>query len=616
MNFKKEHGDLNWIIAAGVVGADIGTSVFYGTGILFPIVGYFAPIFILTACLAMWIFKRTYEEGLAMSPYNGGAYSMILRSLGRRMAVVAGALTVVSYLATAAVSSLSGGYYFSSLFEGGLSIRAVIWISFIPVVVFGLLNIKGIKEPAKIVTGVAISHFALLILISLWGLIYLLFHWSEVDFSKFFNFFNYPKEITFSTLAYGFSAAFLGITGFESAAQIVENLERPTLNTVRKLYKAVIILVSVTAPVISILCLTILTPEEVQQNLHYLLSGLSKKIGGSFLLFLIVIDATLTLFAATNTAFVGLIGLATTMAKQGNLPQVFLKRLNHIFPQLEGYPVIVFSMMLLIMMMSSFVAGAVEITAKVYEIAFLGVMVSFAVGVILMRNKGYRKKTPVKYLSQSYIKIQNFKLPLPPVMTSLILGFAVYILILHASSASLFLFTFLFGSTLLMMAYYRWGMLENRLESHTDLRLGLGRFRAMNELPENFCKKFILCVGAHRIRLLINKTVEYILKHEKEPFELILFYAEEEDASDGQNVHFHEIFQRVVSQQIAPLHARKDIILTVKILPENLMEGLKVLKKSINFEKIFFGVGKEPDHSYHLRDEVAKELEVQITSIY
>lgn len=616
MNIRKEQSDLNWIIAAGVVGADIGTSVFYGTGILFPIVGYFAPVFILTACLAMWLFKRTYEEGLAMSPYNGGAYSMILRSLGRRMAVVAGALTVVSYLATAAVSSLSGGYYFSSLFDEGLSIRIVVWISFIPVIVFGLLNIRGIKEPAKIVTGVAISHFALLILISLWGLIYLLFHWSAVDFSKFFNFFNYPKEITLSTLAYGFAASFLGITGFESAAQIVENLERPTLRTVRKLYKAVIILVSMTAPVISILCLTILTPEEVQQNLYYLLSGLSKKIGGSFLLFLIVIDATLTLFAATNTAFVGFIGLATTMAKQGNLPQIFLKRLNHIFPQLEGYPVIVLSMMFLVMMMSSFVAGAVEITAKVYEIAFLGVMVSFAIGVILMRNKGYRKKTPVQYLSHSYIKIQNFKLPFPPVLTAIILGFSVYILILHASSASLLLFTFLFGSTLLMMAYYRWGMLENRLESHTDLRLGLGKFRSMNEIPENCCKKFILCVGAHRIRLLINKTVQYILKNEKEPFELILFYAEEEDASDGQNVHFHEIFQRVVSQQIAPLHARKDIILTVKILPENLMEGLKILKKSTNFEKIYFGVGKEPDHSYNLRDEISKELEAQITSIY
>ena len=36
---------LNWFISAGIVGADIGTSVFYSTGILFPIVGYYCPFF-------------------------------------------------------------------------------------------------------------------------------------------------------------------------------------------------------------------------------------------------------------------------------------------------------------------------------------------------------------------------------------------------------------------------------------------------------------------------------------------------------------------------------------------------------------------------------------------
>ena len=613
MEFEKEHNELNWLIGAGIVGADIGTSVFYGTGILFPIVGYLAPLFILTACLAMWLFKRTYEEGLAISPYNGGAYSMILRSVGRRMAVVAGALTFVSYLATAAVSSLSGGYYFSSLFEDGLSENTVVLISFIPVIIFGLLNIKGIREPAKIVTGVAIAHFGLLILISLWGLIYLAFHWAEVDFSKFSNFFNYPKELTFATLAYGFAASFLGITGFESAAQIVETLEHPTLVTVRKLYRAVIILVSVTAPVVSILCLTILTPEEVSQNINYLLSGMSQKIGGSFLLFIIVIDAALTLFAATNTAYVGFIGLAATMAKHGNLPQIFLKRLHHIFPFLEGYPVIVMAMMVIVMMISSMVAGAVEITAKVYEIAFLGVMVSFALGVVLMRNKKLKRMTPMEFLSPNYIKIHRFKLPLPPLATAVILGFAVYFLVTHASPQSLLLFTFLFASTVMIMAYYRWGMLENRLETHTDLRLGLGKFKAMTQLPEDH-PKHILCVGSHRIRRLINKTLQYIMERQAEPFELIVFYAEEEDSMN--NIHFHEVLQRVVSQQIAPIHEKKNIILTVKILPGQLIEGLETLKKTEPFESVYFGVGREPDHSYKLKEEVAKELEIQITSVF
>ena len=73
---------------------------------------HLAPFVCFSCCLLMWLFKTTYEEGLALSPYNGGAYSMILRSLGRRVAVLAGALTFVSYLATAAVSSVSGAQYF------------------------------------------------------------------------------------------------------------------------------------------------------------------------------------------------------------------------------------------------------------------------------------------------------------------------------------------------------------------------------------------------------------------------------------------------------------------------------------------------------------------------
>ena len=614
MEPDKAKSELNWLIAAGVVGADIGTSVFYGTGILFPIVGYFAPLFVLTACLAMWVFKRTYEEGLAMSPYNGGAYSMILRSVGKRAAVFAGALTFVSYLATAAVSSLSGGFYLSSLFKGGLDQSSVVLISFVPVIFFALLNIKGIKEPAKIVTAVAIVHFGLLILISFWGLGYILFHFSEIDFSKFGDFSSYPRALTGATLAYGFAAAFLGITGFESAAQIVETLERPTLLTVRNLYKAVIIMVSITAPLISIMCLTILTPEEVKGNINYLLSGMANKIGGRFLLTIIVMDAALTLFSAANTAFIGFIGLATTMAKNGNLPQICLKRLSHIIPQLEGYPVITLSFMVIVMAMSSLVAGEVDIAAKVYEVAFLGVMVSFAVGAILMRNKGFKKSTPKKYLSSVTLPLkEGLTISLPPLLTAVILSFAILLLIANANSDTLFMLTFLMGITLILMAFYRWGVLEDRLETHTDLRLGLGQFmRQVDELPENL-PKHILCIGEHRVRRLISKALQLISEKHPGPFELILFYAEEEESTAHHG--FYEVLQRVVSQQIAPSYNGRDVVMTVKILPGNLLEGLRTLKKSIAPKEVYFGVGRDPEHSRKVREYIAGETEMNITVI-
>ena len=57
---KKKH--LGWFISAGIVGADIGTSVFYSTGVLFPIVGYLSPLFVLITCLTMWIFKKPMKR--------------------------------------------------------------------------------------------------------------------------------------------------------------------------------------------------------------------------------------------------------------------------------------------------------------------------------------------------------------------------------------------------------------------------------------------------------------------------------------------------------------------------------------------------------------------------
>ena len=193
-NAKKTQ--LNWFISAGIVGADIGTSVFYSTGILFPIVGYIAPLFVLLVCLAMWVFKKTYEEGLAMSPRNGGAYSMILRTMGRRAAVAAGALTFVSYLATAAVSSLSGSYYICSLFFPSASLSTIVLIAFFPILFFGLLNIKGLKEPAKIVTGIASFHFVFLFVIGVWALIYLVINFQDLNLGKFLNLFEGGQKMT------------------------------------------------------------------------------------------------------------------------------------------------------------------------------------------------------------------------------------------------------------------------------------------------------------------------------------------------------------------------------------------------------------------------------------
>lgn len=603
----KNKSGLSWIIAAGIVGADIGTSVFYSTGLLFPKVGYLAPGFIMLVCILMWLFKKTYEEGIAMSPYNGGAYVMVLRTIGRRAAVLVGALTILSYLATAAVSSLAGAHYISSLLEH-VSSSAIIMISFIPIVVFGLLNIRGIKEPAKIVTAIAGFHFGLLIIMGLWSGVYLLTH--DIEWTKMLD--NMPADLSTAAILHGFAAAFLGITGFESAAQIVEELEEPMNETVQKLYRAVVILVSLTAPVISFMCLAVLSHEEVLSNRSALLSGLAEKLGGGILLWILVIDATLTLFAATNTAYVGFIGLATTMAKQGNLPQILLKRLAHRFPSIQGYPFIAFPFMFVAMFMTAFAANKDSVLEEVYGMSFLGVMVSFALGVVLMRNKPLRRDCDKRRLSKSKLIIGDYSIPLVPLISGVFLASAQLLLVYFTDSEARTLLIELLSLILLLMAFYRWGVLEERLETRSDLRLGLGRFSQSTDLPLDL-PKYVVCAGGTGARRLLNHAVKKSKKLSKgEAFELVIFHAEENKDPEG---FFFELLQRVVSQQIAPIYQDTDCILTVKILPGSLIEGLITLKGSMSFDTLMIGVGRKKANVEKIKENLEQELELQVLPI-
>lgn len=606
---SKSRKALPWYLGAGIVGADIGTSVLYSTGILFPSVGYLAPLFIFAVCLLMWLFKRTYEEGLAMSPFNGGAYVMILRSLGRQPAVLAGALTCVSYLATAAVSALSGAYYLSSLWPDKLPTESIVLMSYVPIILFGLLNIKGVREPAKIVTAIAGFHFFLLLIISAWGLTYLAFHWQELDLGRLQKI-TISGELTFTMLIYGFASAFLGITGFESAAQIVEDLESPLIETVSKLYKAVVFLVSATAPFISLLCVLLLTESEILSNKEYLLSAIGMKLGGKILLTIIVIDATLTLFGAVNTAFVGFIGLATTMAKQGNLPQVLLTRIAHKYPKMQGYPLIATFFIFISVIMTTAVPGKVEVLAEVYGMAFLGVMVSFALGVVLLRNRPLRKGTPTQYLSQWVIKNKEQTIPIPPLVSGLILFFAQFVLIVGGPSEARGMLIQLLALVVLAMAFYRWGVLEQRLESQPDLRLGVGKFATMGKIPDDL-PKFVLCAGGTGARKLIHRALLFLIKRNKDkPFELIIFHAEE-SKNEG---FFIELLKRVVSQQIIPIFSN-DMVVTVKTLPGRLAEGLMTLKKTTDFENILFGEGTDPTTSQKLSKEIEEETQVKVLKV-
>lgn len=597
---------LSWWLAAGIVGADIGTSVFYSTGVIKPLIGFAAPLVILVVCLLMWFFKATYEEGCAASPFNGGAYMMVLQTVGRRVAMIVGALTILSYLATAAVSALSGAFYIDS-FDNILNWPAecVVGVSVIPVIVFGVLNIIGIKEPAMIVFAIAFLHFALLLGMDAYGLV--LAFQKHADFGRIFQGIGTIPPLA---LLQGFAAAFLGITGFESAAQIVEQLKSPTWKTLKQVYLSIVILVGITAPITSYLVIILLTDEQLKTYSNSLLSGLAFVEGGQPLLMVLVIDAALTLFAAVNTAYVGCIGLCTTMAKQGNLPGLFLRRWAHKVPLFQGYPYVVIVFMIISIMMIIMLPGQVDNLGQVYGMAFLAVMLSFCLGVMLLRIRMPLKVARSPYRTRWVVHLANFVVPVPPAISFLVLLFAQVVLVATAHSAR-GLAVQIFTLILLGIAFYRLGVLESRLSDLADLRLGLGKFRHVAELPDDL-PSYVLCTGGAKARNLASMLLRLLDREDPGPKEVIIFHAEEEAARRGV---MYELLQRVVSQQVVPDFNDRDIILTVKVMPESMIDGLIQLKRAHPFKKIFIGTGSDPQNASRYARELETNLGVHVVNI-
>lgn len=207
------------------------------------------------------------------------------------------------------------------------------------------------------------------------------------------------KNISMATaLFFGFAVALLGISGFESSANFVEEQEDGVFpKTLRNMWICVFIF----NPAMAILALALIPIDTVQTNPEYQLQLLAKmglEAGGgekSFLgrglAFLVSIDAILVLSGAVLTSFVGVNGLVRRMTLDRCLPQSLLKTNSR-----GTTHRILIAFFLLCISVNWITKGDVNALAGVYTISFLTVMALFAVGNILLKIKRDKLPRPVR----------------------------------------------------------------------------------------------------------------------------------------------------------------------------------------------------------------------------
>jgi amino acid transporter len=309
---------------------------------------------------------------------DGGVYNALLNCTRKFDASIAACLTMLSYLATAVISAKTAAEYLKDL----LPLLPPMEVTALILMAFAGLTILGISDSARVALAIFVLHLATLTLFVLWVLASapLAQTWSS-NWHLFGQGDQWAKP-----LFLGFSAAMLGVSGFESSANYVEQQKPGVFRlTLRNMWVAVTIF----NPIIALLALGLLPIPEIVTHQEDLISILGLKVGGKGLHTLIVVDAFLVLSGAVLTSYVGFGGLIHRMTLDQCFPQFLLKKTRR-----GSFPFIVITFMTLCISILYLTHGQLLSLAGVYTISFLGVMTFFAIGAILLRvNRRELKRT-------------------------------------------------------------------------------------------------------------------------------------------------------------------------------------------------------------------------------
>lgn len=370
---------LNQLEATAICGNDISSSCLYVSALAIIYAGQYAWISLLMVAVILFLFRKIYGEVVGALPMNGGAYNALLNTTKKSTASLAASLTILSYMATAVISASEAVKYAHSI----LPAIPVIPVTIGLLLIFMGLVILGIGESSKVAIFIFIFHLFSLLLLCGFSIFYFFSHGFEtlVD-----NFKTPVSGGILSALFLGFSAAMLGISGFESSANYVEE-QKPGVfpKTLRNMW----IVVSIFNPLIAFLALAIFPITNIEANQDALLSLMGETAGGHWLSLLIGIDAALVLSGAVLTSYVGVGGLMRRMAQDRILPKLLLKRNR------RGSDYVIFILFFLLCTSVLLVThGDLPKLAGVYTIAFLSVMTLFGLGNLLLKINRARLPRP------------------------------------------------------------------------------------------------------------------------------------------------------------------------------------------------------------------------------
>ena len=484
---------LNELAATAICGNDISSSCLYVSALAIIYAGQYAWLSLLIVAGVLYLFRRIYGEVVGALPLNGGAYNALLNTTSKATASLAATLTLLSYMATAVISASEAMHYVHSIWHD----MPVIIATVILLALFMGITILGIGESSKVAIGIFLFHlFSLSLLALICG-----FFVFRNGLGVLFENYQLPvKGGIRMALFFGFSAAMLGISGFESSANFVEEQAEGIFpKTLRNMW----IVVSVFNPLMAFLALAIVPISEVHANEEALLAFMGFKAGGSWVSTLISIDAALVLSGAVLTSYVGVGGLLERMTLDRILPNFLLKKNR----RGSAYRIIILFFLLGTSILF-ITRGELGALAGVYTISFLAVMALFGIGNILLKVR--RAKLPRPERASPFAIF----LAIGAVITALV-GNAILNPPYLGVFLEYFIPTFLLVSIMLNRTKLLWAILKLIRYLFEPVQRFIKKLnrRILNLINEINAQEFVFFTNEDNVAIL-NKAMLYISKNE------------------------------------------------------------------------------------------------------
>ena len=434
---------------------DVGSSIYYGLGLIAIVALGATPIVLAMAGLIYVFNALTYAEGGAMLPEAGGSASFARHGFNKTVGFVAGWALMLSYIVTMAISAYTIPPYLSYFWP---ILKQPFWgtaLSMGIIFFLMLMNVLGIKESARVnIFFITIDILTQVTLILLGVFLILLPH-PGILFEHMFGAGNWPSINNF---IYGIAIAALCFTGVETVSQLGEETLLPQ-KRIPRTYVLMIFAVLVLFAGISIVALSSMTPQMLGDPINGwardpvagIANGLSRVLSPesissqisvaeepriiitwilngvrNLLPVFVALLAASILLTATNAGLMGISRLSYNLSTHDQLPAVF-KKVHHRF-RTPYFAIILFCIVAILLLVPGLFAP--QFFSDLGALYVFGSLLCFAMAhmsILALRVKEPDMNRPFKL--RLNIRVRDRELPITAIL-GLAATFTIWVIML------------------------------------------------------------------------------------------------------------------------------------------------------------------------------------------